>query len=151
AGSQTVTATDTVTASITGSATVTVSGLAVVSQLLVTAPASATAGAPCTITVTAAHTFGNTVPSYPGTVNFTKSDSGTGSAVPADYTFVAADNGAHTSPHDAPPISAGSQTVTATDTVTASITGSATVTVSGLAVVSKLGVTAPATASAGVA
>src|SRR5581483_830792 len=123
AGSQTVTATDTVTGSITGtSPAVTVTFAAGgTTKLQVTAPATSAAGSAFSVTVTAQDQFGNTVTNYTGTVHFTTSD-GQGT-VPANYTFVAGDNGVHTFANGVTLKTAGSQTVTATDTVTASITG----------------------------
>ena len=74
ARSQTVTATDTVTAGF-GTATITVNPAAL-NKLGVSAPLDSTAGKPFDITVTAQDQYGNTVPSYTGTVHFTKSDGG---------------------------------------------------------------------------
>jgi len=80
-------------------------------HLLVTAPGSATAGTPISVMVTAQDATNTTVPSYTGTVHFTSSD---GQAIlPADYTFVAGDNGVHT--FSVTLGTPGSQTVTATD------------------------------------
>src|SRR5439155_690407 len=128
--------------------TVTVNLVAAGTHFSVTAPATATAGQAFTITVTALDQFNNVAATYLGTVHFTKSDSGAGSAVPANYTFVAADNGVHTFTNGVTFVTTGSQTVTATDTVTSSITGSATVTVNAAAAAT-LTVTAPASATAG--
>jgi hypothetical protein len=59
-----------------------------------TAPASTTANSPFSVTVTALNGDGSTGTGYRGTVHFTSSD---GSAtLPANYTFIAGDNGAHT-------------------------------------------------------
>src|SRR5207253_2740321 len=69
---------------------------------------------------------------------------------PADYTFVAGDNGVHTFTNGVTFVTAGNQTVTATDTATASITGSATVAVTA-ATATHHSVSAPATATAGTA
>jgi hypothetical protein len=69
-------------------------------------------------------------PSYTGTVRFTSSDSA--AVTPANYTFVAADNGTRTLSVTLK--TAGSQTVTATDAVIASITGTHTLAVSGAAI-----------------
>jgi hypothetical protein len=143
AGNRTVTATDTVTAAITGLATVTVSPAAV-SKFLVTAPASSVAGTAFSLTVTAADAFGNTVPSYLGTVHFTSSD--TTATLPANYTFLAGDAGVHTFTAGVTLNSAGSQTVTATDTVTATVTGSTTVSVSP----SHFSISGPSSTTAGV-
>src|SRR5439155_14592320 len=114
----------------------------------VSAPSTAAANSAFSITVTAQDQFNNAAISYRGTVHFTKSDAGAGSAVPANYTFVAADNGVHTFTNGVTFVTAGSQTVTATDTVTSSITGSATVTVNAAAA-THFTVTAPASATAG--
>ncbi len=62
---------------------------------------------------------------YTGTVHFTSSD--TQAALPADYTFTAADNGTHT--FSATLKTAGSQSLVATDTVTGTIAGNQSVTV----------------------
>ncbi len=92
---------------------------------------STTAGTAFSITVTAL-TASNTVDStYRGTVHFTSSDSR--ATLPADYTLVAADNGAHTFTNGVTLVSAGSQSVTATDTSNSTIIGSATVTVNAAA------------------
>ncbi|HSD33529.1 MAG TPA: hypothetical protein VLB49_16560 [Gemmatimonadales bacterium] len=57
-------------------------------------PITVVAGGTVDVTVTAQDGLGNTVPGYRGTVHFVTSDpQGT---VPADYTFIAADNGTHT-------------------------------------------------------
>ena len=152
AGSQTVTATDTATSSITGTAAVTVTA-ATATHLSVSAPSSTTAGAAFSITVTALDQFGNTATNYAGTVHFTTSDSGSGAAVPANYTFTTGtgnDNGVHTFTNGVTFVTAGSQTVTATDTTTSSITGTATVTVSA-ATATHLSVAAPSSATAGAA
>src|SRR5207253_1730325 len=87
---------------------------------VVTGPASATAGVAFnTLAVTAKDSFGNTATGYTGTAHFTSID---GQAVlPADYKFVAGDNGTHT--FTATLKTVGSQTITATDTVTGTITG----------------------------
>ena len=71
------------------------------------------------VTVTAKDAFGNTATGYLGTVHFTSSD---GAAVlPANYTFVAGDNGTHTFSVTLKTV--GTQSITATDTVTGTITG----------------------------
>jgi len=149
AGSQTLTATDTISGSITGTSTGTVVSAAAATHLVVTAPGTATVGVAVSATVTAQDQYGNTATSYLGTVNFTKTDSGTGSAVPANYNFVAGDNGTHTFTGGVTLVTAGSQTVTATDTVTGTITGtSGNITVSPAAT-SHFVVTAPTTAGPG--
>ncbi len=132
AGNQTVTATDTMTGTVTGTATVAVSAAAATTFTLA-APAAATAGSAFTLTATARDAYGNVATGYTGTVHFTKIDTGVGAAVPADYTFVAGDNGAHTFTGGATLVTAGNQTVTVTDTAAPARTGSATVAVSAAA------------------
>jgi hypothetical protein len=65
---------------------------------------------------------------YTGTIHFTSTD--TGATLPADYPFVAGDNGMQSFTGGVTLVTAGNRTVTATDTATSTITGSsATVTV----------------------
>ena len=85
-----------------------------------------------------------TVTGYTGTVHFTSSSAGT---LPADYTFVGGDSGAHT--FSVTLTSTGAQTITATDT-SSSITGTANTTV-GAAPATHFSVTAPANVTSGVA
>jgi len=113
-GAQSITATD---GGITGSANTTVAPPPA-THFNVTAPASVNTGAPFNVTVTALAASNATATGYTGTVHFTSSSAGT---LPADYTFVAGDNGTHT--FSVTLTSLGSQTITATDTVTPSITG----------------------------
>jgi DNA/RNA endonuclease G (NUC1) len=119
-GAQSITATDTITASITGSANTTVGNVPPppATHFSVTAPASVGVGSPFNVTVTALNASNGTATGYTGTVHFTSSSTGT---LPADYAFVAGDNGTHT--FSVTLTSPGSQTITATDTVTPSITG----------------------------
>jgi len=116
------------------------------SQFSVSAPANANAGVAFSITVTAQNMASATVPTYKGTVHFTSSDPG--ATLPADYTFVAADNGVHVF-NGVSLVTLGSQSITATDTVSNTLTGSANVTVApGPA--THLSVAAPANTTAGV-
>jgi alpha-tubulin suppressor-like RCC1 family protein len=126
AGSRSVTATDTVTASITGSQTVTVTPGAA-THLSVSTANPYVAGVGHTVTVSALDAYGNTATGYRGTIHFTSSD--TKAVLPANYTFVAADNGVHAFSGGLSLKTAGSRSVTATDTGSASISGSTTVTV----------------------
>src|SRR5688572_33262727 len=80
-------------------------------------------GVPFNVTVTALDAS-EAVTGYLGTVHFTSSSTGT---LPADYTFVNADQGSHT--FSVTLTQAGAQSITATDTVTASITGTGNTTV----------------------
>src|SRR5207249_3895256 len=117
-GSQTLTATDTASSSITGTSGAIAVAAAAATHLGVSAPGAATAGGAFSVTVTALDQFNNTAKGYTGTVHFTRTDSGSGSAVPADYTFVAGDNGVHTFSNGVTLVTAGGQTATATDTAT---------------------------------
>src|SRR5260370_35767000 len=66
------------------------------------------------VTVTALDQFNNVATGYTGIVHFTSSD---GQAVlPANYTFVAGDNGIHTFTNLTTLKTAGNQTITGTDT-----------------------------------
>src|SRR4029077_19688479 len=92
--------------------------------------------------------FLNVASGYLGTVHFTSSDTRSGVALPADYTFLAADKGVHTFTNGVTLVSAGSQTLTATDTSNGSVTGTATVTVNPAAA-SHFTIAAPAGSTAG--
>src|SRR5206468_18347 len=84
AGSRTLSATDTANSSITGTSNPISVSAAALSKFVVSAPATATTGSALSITVSATDAFNNTISTYSGTVHFTKTDSGSGSAVPAD-------------------------------------------------------------------
>jgi hypothetical protein len=121
AGTQSITAKDTVTGTITGTdAGITVNPGAA-SRFLIRAPSSVSAGVPFSLTITVQDAYGNVVTGYTGTIHF-KSTDGTAS-LPANYTFTAADNGAHT-------VTGlvlrkrGTQKITITDTLNSSLTGS---------------------------
>ena len=121
AGSQTVTATDTVTSSITGTSLSAVITPAAMSGFSVVATSPTIAGTAQNLTVEAEDAFGNEIAAYTGTVTFTSTD---GQAVlPANYTFLVADDGQHTFTDGLTLKTAGVQTVTATDTVTSAYTG----------------------------
>jgi hypothetical protein len=125
--SQTITVTDTGNSSITGTSnTIAVTGFA--THLSVSAPATATSGTAFSLTVTALDASNNTATGYEGTVHFTTTDGGSGTTLPADYTFTTGDAGVHTFTNGATLITPPSQNITATDTST-SITGSATIAV----------------------
>lgn len=92
AGLRTITVTDPPSSKgPSGSTSVTVQPAAA-SQLFVSAPTSATAGTPFTVTVTAKDPYNNIATGFTGTVQFASSGN---SALPADYTFVAGDDGVH--------------------------------------------------------
>jgi hypothetical protein len=150
AGSQSATVTDKLTSSINGTAMTTVVA-APATHLLVTAPSTATAGTPFSVTVTALDQFSNVTTFYTGTVHFTKTDSGAGSALPTDYTFTGGDAGVHTFTNGVTLVTAGSRTVTATDTVTPSITGTTSSIFVSAASANHFTVTAPGSATVSVA
>jgi DNA/RNA endonuclease G (NUC1)/fibronectin type 3 domain-containing protein len=137
-GSQSITATD---GPITGSANTTVAPPPA-THFSVSAPANVTSGVAFNVTVTALDASNTIVPSYTGTVHFTSSSAGT---LPADYTFVGGDNGAHT--FSVTLTSTGSQSITATD---GPITGSANTTVAPPPA-THFSVSAPANVTSGVA
>ncbi len=123
AATRSLTATDTGTSTITGSQTGIVVNPAAATHLSVSGfPSPDVAGVAGTITVKALDAYGNTAPTYDGTVHFTSSDSK--AVLPANYTFNSTDKGVHASSVTLK--TAGTQSVTATDTVTASIKGSQT-------------------------
>ena len=142
-----MTASDTISGSVTGTAVVTVNP-APATHFAVSAAASVSAGSFFTFTVTALNTFNATVTGYTGAVHFSTSDGNAMAQVPADYTFVSSDNGVHTFTSGAKLITAGLETVSATDKATSSITGSVAVTVTPLGA-TNLSVSAPALPIAG--
>src|SRR5207245_6728406 len=128
-GNQTLTVTDTVTNSMAGIQTgITVSPAAPTS-LSLTAPASSPSGGAFSVIVTAKDPYGNTATGYTGTVHFTSSDGSV--TLPANYTFVSANQGVHTFSNGVTLTTSGAQSVTATDTGNGSITGASTVQVGG--------------------
>jgi hypothetical protein len=78
------------------------------------------------VTVTAYDAYGNVATGYLGTVAFTSSDSR--AILPANYTFTAADKGAHTFT-GLKLKKKGTQTITVTDTLNAAVTGTMSVSV----------------------
>ena len=124
AGSQSLSVTDTANGVLKANATVNVSAasqLLVLSGMKQTAPA----GSPQSVTVTVTDSFGNVITGYVGTVHFTSTD---GQAVlPADYTFIAGDQGKHTFLVTFK--TTGAQSVSVTDTANSSLKASANVSV----------------------
>lgn len=120
-GNQTITATDSTTGSITGTSSPVAVSAAAATHLGVSAPVSAASGVAFSVIVTALDPFNNVVASYTGTVHFTSSDGQ--AVVPANYTFTPGDAGTHTFSGGVTLVTAGGQTVTATDTALGSITG----------------------------
>ena len=138
AGAATFTVTDTTSQTVTYSATIGVTAVLQTAQVTfvpgaathftVTAPPSATAGSAFSVTVTARDATNNLVTTYAGTTTFTSTDPT--ATLPAAYTFVAGDNGAHTFTNATMLTTVGSRTVAVND---GAMTGSASVTVSAAA------------------
>ncbi len=131
--------------------TSTVSGIAVspgaAASFIMSGFPATTAGVTQTGTLTAMDAFGNLATGYTGTVNFSSSDAQAG--LPANYTFTAADAGVHS--FSATLKTAGSQSITIQDAANAAVAGTETgIVVSPSSAVS-YSVTAPSTATAGVA
>ena len=92
-------------------------------------PATATVHSGLTFTLTALDQSINIVAGYTGTVHFTTTDAGSGSVVPADYTFVPADGGVHVFTAGVTLVSPGTQTITVYDTALNALSVSASVSV----------------------
>ena len=150
AGEQSVTATDSADPTITGAQRgITVRAAADVRLVVSDISDPVTAGAPSDITVRAMDAPGSTDASYRGTITFTSSDAA--ATLPADYTFVGADNGSHTFSGGIVLKTAGERFVTATDISDSTITGTRsgiTVTPGPASRLSVSGISDPATAGA---
>jgi hypothetical protein len=118
----TVTLTHEMAPTATATSSAIVSPAAVSTLVVAGFPSPVVAGTAGTVTVTAQDAYGNTVTSYTGTVTFSSSDPQ--AQLPSDYTFTPDDNGTHTFP--AILVTAGLQSITATDTTDDSITGTQT-------------------------
>ncbi len=123
-GAQTLTATDTASSTLKATANVTVT---VVAQILVLSSLGQTgaAGATQSVTVTLTDNSGNVATGYVGTVHFTSTDAR--AALPADYTFTAADQGKHT--FQVTFKTTGTQSLTATDTSNSALKASSSLAV----------------------
>jgi hypothetical protein len=149
AGTQTLTAQDRANPSLTGNATVAVNA-APATHLKITVPPATVAGSPFDVTVAALDPYGNADPTYTSTVTFTSTDPASGSVLPADYTFVAADKGTRTFSRGVTLLSAAARTITVTDKSNANFTASASVLVIP-APATNLVLSAPGSAVAGTA
>jgi hypothetical protein len=118
------------------------------SAFVLTAPATITAGTTFDVTVKAVDPFGQTALGYRGTVTFSATDTNPAVVLPANYTFLAGDNGTHTFTGGVTLATAASQRLTATDMTTSSITGSATIAVTPAAA-DHFMISVPASATAG--
>ena len=95
---------------------------AAVATLTVTGANSVANNTPYALTVTAKDAFGNTATGYRGTVHFTSTDAA--ATLPANYAFVAADNGVHS--FTATLRTVGTQSITAAGASNLSINGTKT-------------------------
>jgi hypothetical protein len=95
AATQSITATDKANGSLTSTQSgIVVNPAALASFAVGGFPTPITAGTPGTFTVTAKDAYNNTVTGYTGTVHFRSGD--LQASLPANYTFMATDNGTHT-------------------------------------------------------
>jgi hypothetical protein len=124
AGSQTVTVNETVYKGIKGSAAIQITPLAA-TKFSVIVPTATTAGGPFSFKVTALDQYGNIATAYRGTVGFSSSD--TRAFLPASYAFQPADQGVAS--FAAVLVTAGTDTVTATDQASNAIAGAGTTSV----------------------
>lgn len=108
-------------------------------------PATTAAGAAQTVSVTAKDRFGNTATGYTGTVHFTSSDAA--ATLPANYSFVAGDNGVKT--FSVTFRTTGQQSLFATDTANGAISGGATTSVTPAMAAALVVTGAPASVVAG--
>jgi hypothetical protein len=120
AGAQAITVADTANGSFTGTqfgilVTPGPTAVLVVSDF----PSPVTAGSPGGVLVTAEDAYGNVTPAYRGTVHLTSSDPQ--AVLQGDHTFAAADNGRFA--FGVVLLTAGTQSLTATDTADATLTG----------------------------
>jgi hypothetical protein len=97
-----------------------------VANLEISAPSNAITGTPLTVTVTAM-VGGRRDTIFNSPIHFTSSDKA--AILPYDYAFIAADAGSHTFINGVTLMTAGSQTIKATDTIASSITATSNVTV----------------------
>jgi hypothetical protein len=118
AGPQTITASDAFSGTPIGTQSITVTPAAAALFTVTGFPAT-TAGVAHAFTVTARDAFGNVATGYTGTVTFSSSDPL--AALPASYTFTAADAGVHT--FTATLKRAGTQFIQVSDTLVGSILG----------------------------
>jgi len=127
-GTQSLGVTDTPNSALHGTANVTVTTSAQILALSGLGQ-NANTGTPQNVTVTLRDNFRNVATGYVGTVHFTSSDGQ--AALPADYTFTAADQGKHTFQ-----VTFGTpdtQSISVTDALNSALQATATVTVTAVA------------------
>jgi hypothetical protein len=147
AGTQSITAADATTFGLAGSdGGITVNAAAASTMSVAGFPSTTTAGVAGNLTVTLRDAYGNIASGYTGTVHFSSSD--VRAVLPANYTFTAADAGAHT--FSATLKTAGTQSITAADTVTPVLTGTEAGILVNAAAASQFIISAPSSVTAGV-
>jgi hypothetical protein len=146
AGAQTLTVSDLSSGTPTGTQSIAVTPAAAASFAVAGFPMATTAGVAHSFTVTARDAFGNVATGYAGTVAFTSSDPI--ASLPANYTFTAADAGAHT--FTAALKRAGAQFIEAADTLTSSIMGAESGMTVTAAAVSQFAISGPTSVTQGV-
>ncbi len=121
AGTQSLTATDTMTGRILGSQMGIIVKPAAASQLSIGGRTVVTHGVAFSLTLSVVDAYGNMASGYVGTVHFSSSAK---EAMPANYTFTAADAGHHTFINNVALKRKGTQTLTVTDTLNSALTAS---------------------------
>ena len=119
-GTQSITASDTASSCLTATDPgIAVQAAAAKSIKIAELPAAVAAGCANLLMVTAHDAYGNMATGYTGTISFSSSDAR--ALLPSNYLFTAADLGTHT--FSVALLTAGTQSITATDTASGSITG----------------------------
>jgi ELWxxDGT repeat protein len=147
AGTQSITAADAQTPTDNGTEGSILVNPAAANTMTVTGfPFSTTAGVMHNVTVTLKDPYGNIASGYAGTVHFTSTDSK--AALPANYTFTAADAGTHI--FSVTLKTAGTRSITAADTLASALKATEGGITVNPASASKFLITAPSTVSSGV-
>jgi hypothetical protein len=146
AGAQSLTVADAFTGTPSGTQSITVTPAAAASFAVTGFPTATTAGVAHSFTVTARDAFGNVATGYTGTVAFSSSDPI--ASLPANYTFTAADAGAHT--FTAALKRVGAQFLEAADTLAGSIMGAESGIAVSAAAVSQFAISGPTSVTQGV-
>lgn len=146
AGTESITAADSANGAINGSASVQVKAAAA-GHMAISLPASATAGMPITAVVKAVDAFNNVASSFLDTAHFASSDAQ--AVLPANYTFLPADNGTHMFTNAVTLKTAASESVTVSDASNNLITPASMNVNAGPGTLTKFGLSAPGSVRAG--
>ena len=147
AGTQSISAHDTLNFTVNGSEQGIKVTPAAAASFVVAGSVSNAAGVSQTYTVTARDAYGNLATNYTGTVHFSSTDVQAG--LPADYTFTAADAGAHA--FSVTFKTAAKQTLTVQDTANLAASGSLGLIDVAAGVATQLSISAPNSVTAGTA